>query len=170
MTSNIENLNYYSLFNAPLEVGLRTLVLLSYVKTNDYDIDRIVIFDYFILHARDIDAEQNNLHPSLPHRSTEIIIRRKLILEGLEILVSKGLVDIIYNNAGIFYKSNKMTDLFVNLLKSNYFIRLKNLTHWAISKYGEIDTQQLNSLINENVQLWGGEFEFEALVRGNYES
>ncbi|PEA07846.1 hypothetical protein CN425_27115 [Bacillus cereus] len=169
MNNSTEIVKDYPLFNSPIEVGLRTLVLLSHVTTEDFDINRLIIFDYFLLHAKDLDVEQENLHPSLPYRSTEIIIRRKLISEGLELLVSKGLINIIYNNDGIFYKSNEMTHLFVNLLGSSYFKRLNILSEWAITTYGEISTEELNNFINKNIQLWGGEFEFEALVRGNYE-
>lgn len=157
------------LYNSPLEVALRTLVLLNNAPADTFDKDRLVIFDYFILHARDLDERQKNLHPSLPFRSSEIIIRRKLIIEGLEMLVSRGLVNIIHNKEGIFYQSNQMTELFLELMNSNYSIKLKNLSEWALSNYGKLNTQQLASLVNEGIQLWGSEFEFEALVRGNYE-
>jgi hypothetical protein len=157
------------LFNSPIEIGLRTLVMISNKSNIKYDLDRLVIFDYFILHASDLDCDRWNLHPSLPHRSSEIIIRRKLIQEGLDILVSKGLVDIIYDEEGLFYKSNEMTDIFINLLKSEYFLSLQSQCVWVINKCGGVSTNQLNNLVNEKIQLWGGEFEFEALMRGNYE-
>jgi hypothetical protein len=157
------------LFNSPIEIGLRTLVLLSNEPSINYDLDRLVIFDYFILHANDLDPDQMNLHPSLPHRSSEIIIRRKLVQEGLDILVSKGLVDIIYDEEGLFYKSNQITTLFVKLLKSNYYNRLRSQCKWVIDSYGDIDTKELNTLVNNKIQVWGGEFEFESLMRGKYE-
>jgi hypothetical protein len=168
----MDNTNLYNdsfIFNSPIEIGLRTLVLLSNKSCINYDIDRLVIFDYFILHANDLDSGQTNLHPSLPHRSSEILIRRKLIQEGLEILVSKGLIEIIYCEDGLFYKSNEMTHLFVNLLESNYYRRLQSQCMWIIDKFGEIETKELKNLVNNKIQLWGGEFEFEALLRGKYE-
>lgn len=157
------------LYNSPLEVSLRTAVILSNTPEETYDIDRLVIFDYFVLHAKDLDMSQKNLHPSLPFRSSELIIRRKLITEGLEMLVSKGLINIVYNDDGIYYKSNPSTELFANLLISDYALKLKALSEWVIKKYGKLSTNQLASLVNKGIRLWGSEFEFEALVRGNYE-
>lgn len=159
----------YLLFNSPLEVGLRILVLLSQDSTTIFDIDRLVIFDYFILHANDVDNEQKNLHPSLPLRSSEIIIRRKLISEGLDLLVSKGLVEKVYTDKGIYYRANKLTSMFIDLLKSDYYKDLNSLCYWVTNKFKSFTTPELNSIVNENIQLWGGEFEFESLVRGNYE-
>ncbi|MDP9702408.1 hypothetical protein J2T16_005386 [Paenibacillus intestini] len=167
--SNTQYTEKLLLFNSTLEVSLRLLVLLSQDSNKTYDTDRLVILDYFILHAKDIDCEQENLHPSLPLRSSEIIIKRKLVSEGLELLISRGLIEIIYKDTGIYYKSNKLTHMFTNLLKSDYFNRLKGLSNWVVEKYGSFDTPELNSIVNKNIQLWGGEFEYESLVRGKYE-
>jgi hypothetical protein len=169
MNKTIQHHDNYLLFNSTLEVGLRIVVLLSQDLTKIYDIDRLVIFEYFILHAKDVDNEQENLHPSLPLRSSEIIIKRKLISEGINLLVSKGLVEIIYKDEGVFYKPNALTAMFVDLLKSDYFNNLKSLANWVAKKYSSIETSELSSIVKENIQLWGGEFEFESLVRGNYE-
>lgn len=157
------------LFNSPLEVALRLLVLLNRTELNNFDLDRLVIFDYFILHGNDIDKNQESLHPPLPHRSSEIIVRRKLVQESLDILISRGLVSPVYKNTGVFYSANKSTSLFVNLLKSTYFSKLTLVVEWVLSKYGNVSTSMLNKLVNENIHIWGGEFEYEALVRSTYE-
>ncbi|WP_368072758.1 ABC-three component system middle component 2 [Lysinibacillus xylanilyticus] len=107
-------------------------------------------------------------HP-LPHRSSEIIVRRKLVQESLDILISRGLVSPVYKNTGVFYSANKSTSLFVNLLKSTYFSKLTLVVEWVLSKYGNVSTSMLNKLVNENIHFWGGEFEYEALVRSTYE-
>ncbi|WDM21262.1 ABC-three component system middle component 2 [Paenibacillus polymyxa] len=169
MNRDIKNSDEILLFNSNLEIALRILVLLSQDSNNTYDLDRLVIFDYFIIHANDVDSEQMNLHPSLPLRSSEIIIKRKLISEGLDLLVSRGLIGIVYKDSGVYYCSNTLTKVFVELLKSDYFIILKKLSTWVAETYGSIETSELNSIVNKNIQQWGGEFEFESLVRGNYE-
>ncbi|WP_419871804.1 ABC-three component system middle component 2 [Candidatus Pristimantibacillus sp. PTI5] len=169
MSRDIKIPDDFLLFNSNLEVALRILVLLSQDSNNTYDLDRLVIFDYFIVHANDVDSEQMNLHPSLPLRGSEIIIKRKLISEGLDLLVSRGLIEIVYQDSGVYYQSNSLTKVFVELLKSDYFKILKKLSTWVAEKYSSIDTSELNSIVNKNIQRWGGEFEFESLVRGNYE-
>ncbi|MFC4778157.1 ABC-three component system middle component 2 [Paenibacillus sp. GCM10023252] len=169
MSRHIKNPDDFLLFNSNLEVALRILVLLSQDSNNTYDLDRLVIFDYFIIHANDVDSEQINLHPSLPLRGSEIIIKRKLISEGLDLLVSRGLIEIVYKASGVYYRSNSLTKVFVELLKSDYFIILKKLSTWVAEKYGSIETTEINSIVNKNIQQWGGEFEYESLVRGNYE-
>ncbi|MDD1505888.1 hypothetical protein PVA17_24550 [Lysinibacillus sp. CNPSo 3705] len=158
-----------NLFNSSLEVALRILVLLNRAESNNFDIDRLVIFDYFILHRNDIDKNQESIHPPLPHRSSEIIIRRKLVQEGLDVLISRGLISTIYHNTGVFYSANRSTSLFVDLLKSTYFSKLTLVVEWVLSKYGNVSTPMLNKIINENIHIWGGEFEYEALVRSTYE-
>ena len=157
------------LLNSSLEVSLRTLVLLNCSNNDTFDIDRLVIFDYFILHGKDIDDTQISIHPPLPHRSSEIIIRRKLIKEGLEILFSRGLVNQTHNKDGIYYSANKNTELFINLLQSEYYRKLTEVINWSLFKYSNVETSILNNIVNENIDIWGGEFEYEALVRSNYD-
>lgn len=168
MNNESETQNEY-LFNSPLEVALRLLVLISKTNLNNFDLDRLVIFDYFILHGNDIDIQQESLHPALPHRSSEIIVKRRLVREGMNILLSRGLVSQILHNEGIYYSANSNTKLFVDLLESNYYRKLTSVIETILSKYGNVSTSMLNSLVNENIHIWGGEFEYEALVRSNYE-
>lgn len=166
MSNKVEN-KY--LFNTPLEISLRLLVLLSKSKSTHFDLDRLVIFDYLILHGNDIDKTQKSLHPALPHRGKEVILKRKSIKKGIDILLSRGLISQIHSKDGIYYCSNQNTILFVELLESEYYMRLTENIEFINSKYSHVNTSTLTSLINENIHLLGSEFEYESLVRSNYE-
>ena len=68
-------------FNSALETGVRTLTVLvaSYPKT--HDLGRLVQYDYLTVHSADAGGPPS-LHPPLPLRSGELLVRRGLIEEG----------------------------------------------------------------------------------------
>src|SRR5436189_95859 len=80
-------------FNGPVETGLRSLFILDAIAPRSRDLQRLVYYDYLLLHSRDIgDDGPPSLHPPIPYRSGEILVRRGLISKGLELMFSKELV------------------------------------------------------------------------------
>ncbi|PFC48142.1 hypothetical protein CN300_04400 [Bacillus thuringiensis] len=155
-------------FNTPIEVGLRALIILNQLSARSMDLNELVIYDYMITHSNDVDDSTESLHPSTPYRSGEIIIKRKVMQEGINLMYSRELLDIEYTKNGVYYKSNELTLYFIKHLVSNYaqdVIQNANRISKQFENYSEIE---LNEYINRNISKWGSEFTKESLVRGGF--
>jgi hypothetical protein len=154
-----------SLFNSPLEMGLRVLVLLSSITPNSVDIQRLIYLDYLIIHSNDIENGPKSLHAATPHRTGEIIVRRNILQEGINLMLSKGLIDIVFNSDGISYKATEISHNFLRYFDSTYFTKLMENSKWVINEFASYSNEKLNRYIKKHLDVWGGEFYNESLIR-----
>lgn len=152
-------------FNNPVEVGVRTLVILNESR-RALDLQLLIFYDFLTLHFGDVDSQYQSLHPSNPLHSTEFIVMRRIIRAGIDIVSMKGLVDIIYSSEGISYKSNEYTDKFLSYFESPYFLKLKFNAQLVSSKFDEFTQKSLASYFFSNLGNWKGEFDKEVIFRG----
>lgn len=152
-------------FNSPLEAGLRCMVILSAGYPNYYDLSRLVFYDYMLVHSGDISGGPESLHPATPHRSGEILIRRPVLESGLNLMLSKGLVSVIYNEDGIFYSATEATSPFLDSLVSEYVTNLEDKSYWLVEHFDDSSLENIQELVNKNLGKWGGEFISESIVR-----
>ena len=88
--------------NNDIEIALRLLILLEELKA-EVDFQRLIFYDYAILHSEDFDASQTSLIPSSPFRKEELNVKTELIQNALSLLSKKQLIDINFAKTGIFY-------------------------------------------------------------------
>ncbi len=165
------NNNYFSnrdlnIYNTTLEIGLRVLIILHELKNESIDINRLIIYDYFVTHANDFDESIESIHPPIPHRSGEIIIKRKVIQDGINLMYSRELLDINYTAKGIYYVANDLTSAFLKYIESEYASEISKYSNLVISKFSSYSDDELNDYVNENLSKWGSEFTRESLIRG----
>lgn len=156
-----------NVFNSPLEIGLRVLYLLNALQPNGCDLQRLVYYDYILVHSSDIPGGPKSIHPKIPHRSTEILVKRDLLKKGLTLMQSKQLIDSNFDSTGITYKATELTAPFLAYNKSEYANRLKETSIWLIDKFKTYNDEKLSLFIKNNLDIWGGEFLKESLFRGN---
>lgn len=154
------------IFNTSMEMGLRALIILDELSQEPIDLNRLIIYDYLITHGNDFDERIESLHPSVPHRSGELIIKRKVMQEGIDLMYSRELLDVEYTSCGIFYKSNPLSSFFINYLESEYALDLIELTKVVVQRFKHLSDEELNLYIKRNIPKWGSEFTKESLVRG----
>ena len=75
-------------FNSPIETGVRALILLAESYPDQLDLQRLLEFDYILVHTTDVDGPPS-IHPALPLRSGELLVRRHLIERGLMLMMSR---------------------------------------------------------------------------------
>lgn len=156
------------LFNSPLESGLRLLFILKNTNKHFIDIQRLIYYNYLLIHSSDIqDAPFESLHPEMPNRSCEILIGRKIIQKGINLLLSKGLICVKYTKTGIKYTSNNSTSLFLGYLTSAYSKELEKRSRWVCEKYDHMSDHNLNEFIQSNLGKWGAEFSREFHIMGD---
>ncbi len=78
-------------FNGPIEIGLRAVVVLCEAYLQAMSLQRLVIFDYLMVHSDDLPNGPPGLHPKTPRRSGELLVRRQVLQDGLLLFQSRGL-------------------------------------------------------------------------------
>ena len=145
------------LFNSPLEISLRLIYILN-ASGKSFDLQRLIYYNYLIIHSADVPEAPESMHPALPKRACEMLVNRKIIKKALNLLISKSLIKVQYTKSGIKYKSIPETEFIANHFNSAYSKQLKERSKWLVEKFDSISDTQLAKLMNENIGKWGSEF------------
>jgi hypothetical protein len=152
-------------FNSPLECGLRAVAVLLEVYPEKVDLQRLVYYDYLLVHSADVTDGPQSLHPAVPHRAGEIAVRRALVRRGVELMMMKSLICRDYTDRGIVYYGGEEAAAFADMLTSPYVAMLRDRSSWIVSRFGGMSDVDLSGFIQHNSSRWGAEFVFESLVR-----
>lgn len=127
---------------------------------------RIMYYDYFVLHLNDLDQKYESLHPDNPNHSSEIAIKRDLVNKGLKLMIAKGLLGVKYTKSGIYYKDNQLTHDFVSLFQNEYVEALKRNINVVNGCFSHCSDKHIYKYINKNIGKWAGEFESNTFIGG----
>src|SRR6266404_5680651 len=121
-------------FNSALETGIRTLAILvaSYPRT--HDLGRLVQYDYLTVHSADADGPPS-LHPPLPLRSGELLVRRALIESGLRLMMSRSLIRREFSLDGLLYSAEDSAAAFLDNLQTHYMAQLRERAAWVAATF-----------------------------------
>lgn len=158
------NLAAEHLFNTPIESGMRALFVLEAVSPRVCDLQRLVIYDYLLVHSDDVIGGPEALHPATPLRSGELLVRRTLVEHGLKLLVQKGLVSKTFTKAGICFAATKHAKPFLTYFKSTYATRCGDISKWIAERFQPMSDDELREFIHENLGRWGAEFMRESVL------
>lgn len=159
-------MNNVRIFNTPAEVGVRVLLILTACQ-HKMSLQRLMFYDYFALHLKDIDIKYESLHPANPNHSSEIAVKRELIREGINLMINKGLMNVRYTKQGIFYEKNRITDSFTKMFESRYSYEYRTNIEIVKQRFSSLSDKLLYKFIAENIGNWAGEFEQERFVRSD---
>ena len=95
------------------------------------DLQRIVSYDYLLVHTSDVPRGPKSLHPAVPHRGAELLVNQ----------------------------ATNLTGRFVRLLMSQYSKELAERASWVTKQFYEYTDEELASYISQNVGQWGSEFD-----------
>lgn len=146
-------------FNSSLESGVRALVILVAAYPNKLDLQRLVDFDYLVVHSGDAGGP-DSLHAPLPLRTGELLIRRELIEKGLMLMISRGLCCRIPTQSGIQYIAGDNAVPFIDALTSPYLITLKDRAKWVTERFSNTSQEDLQQTINQFFKKWTTQFQF----------
>lgn len=153
------------LFNTPLECGFRLLFVLDAGK-GESDLQRLISYDYLLVHSGDVDGGPPSLHPAVPFRGTEFLVKRDLVRAGLDFMFSRELLDKRHSPAGIVYAKTALTRAFIGLLSTRYAAALKARANWVASSFGTMNDDDLGRFMSQNIGRWGAEFDRLTSLRG----
>lgn len=158
------SVHFISPFNGPIEIGLRALCVLTTAFPAAYSLQRLVVFDYFLVHSDDLEGGPEGLHPQTPHRSGEILVRRDVLQQGLTLYESRGLLERIYKEGGIFFAATDRSADFLDTLRTEYLKGLRERAEWVVESFGLLADDQLDAMVREYVGKWGAEFAMESVL------
>lgn len=151
-------------FNSPIETGLRSLCVLTAGFPTPCSLQRLVIFDYLLVHSDDIPGGPPGLHPQTPHRSGEILVRRGLLQAGLLLYQSRGLIETVYTNEGVFFAGTEHSAAFLDALSASYVLGLRDRANWVVERFGPLTDSALDALVRDHIGQWGAEFALESVL------
>lgn len=140
-------------FNTPLEAGLRSLFILAAAGQRSFDSQRLVYFDYILVHSADLGGEES-LHPRTPSQKGELLVRRQLVQDGLELMRSRDLVIRKFAATGIVYKATPAGRHVASEFESSYASLLRNRADWVIASFASRSERQLTELLRAHLGNW----------------
>ena len=146
-----------ALYNTPLETGIRAVVVLNASYPMSFDLGQLTWFDHLIVHTADIGGP-SSLHPDLPSRSGELLVRRRIVERGVDLMRRLYLVDRTAGTNGIYYRATEEAYPFVELMKTRYAEQLKERAVWLAANVCALPGDELNRLIVEKIGRWRVEF------------
>ncbi|MGW2353649.1 ABC-three component system middle component 2 [Actinacidiphila glaucinigra] len=151
--------------NSPLEVGIRSLVLLSETFPRRLDVAQLVYLDHAMLHSGDLADGPSSLHPELPIGPGELGMRRRLIEQGLVVLMRAGLADMTADDDGFLYGATEEAASFLTVLEAPYVGLLAERAAWLASNYMRDETDVRDGM-KQITQRWFDRITADALHLG----
>lgn len=145
-------------FNSPIETGIRALILLAESYPARLDLQRLLEYDYIMVHTGDVGGPPS-VHPALPLRSGELLVRRELIERGLMLMISRSLVSRCATPEGFFYQAEDDAGPFLDALDADYLNELKDRATWVEGRFHEMSNQDIRLLLTKVYDQWSREFE-----------
>lgn len=152
-------------FNTPIESGLRLLFALDQAGERSFDLQRLVSYDYLLVHSGDVEDGPASLHPAVPFRGSELLVKRELVRAGLDAMFAKELLEKRFEPTGICYRATALTGAFLKLLISSYASALRTRAEWVVTRFADYSDAELESYMTANVGRWGAEFERLTIIK-----
>ena len=146
------------LFNSPLETGVRSVVLLNTAYPRAFDLKELTWLDHLVVHTGDIYGPES-LHPNVPHRDGELLVRRSLVEQGVTLMRSLHMIEARYDASGIVYAALNGAAPFVKLIRTEYGRALKARAAWLIGYLSERGEEHLHEVITQKIGRWAVEFQ-----------
>ena len=143
---------------------MRSLVLLAAARPSSCDLQRLVFYDYLLIHSGDVPNGPESIHPATPLRSGEALVRRHWVERGLLLMVSRELIVRTFSEKGIQYQASSLAEFFLGYMEQMYTKNLRERAQWVIATFGRYPDQDLVSFFRENIDRWGGEFIHEDFI------
>lgn len=159
-----EERHILSPFNGPVESGLRASVLLYTLFPGPASLQRLVVYDYLLIHSDDVPDGPPGLHPKTPYRSGELLVRRDTLRRGMLLYMSRGLIDDLYLDSGLAYAATERTGAFLDALQAEYVLALRDRSDWVTERFATFDDHDLDGFVREHLGEWGAEFEMDSVL------
>jgi hypothetical protein len=146
------------LFNSPFETGVRAVIILNAAYPRAFDLKHLTWFDHLVVHTGDIGGPES-LHPQLPQRTGELLVRRRLIETSLRLMLRLHLIEMHSDAKGIRYRASDDASAFVDSMRTSYATALKERANWLTEYFADAPEERLQYLITDRIGKWHIEFQ-----------
>lgn len=91
-------------------------------------------------------------------------MRRGMIQNGLELYESRGLIERVYKDGGIFFAATDRSGDFLGGLTTEYLIELRERADWVVDCFHSLSDVELDTMARERAGIWGAEFSLESVL------
>lgn len=148
------------IYNSSLETSIRLGKLLVEFFPERISIERLIYIDFIIVNLNDFIEGEDSLHPAVPRRDTQAIIKRKLVNDAIDLMKSHGLIEEVYDTTGFTYLASDKTFSFTNSIRSTYIDKLLNNIKVIKKHYGNKSDNYLESIIRKKI----GQLDVEVVI------
>lgn len=145
------------LFNSRLEAGIRAVVILESIRPQAVDLTEMVLLDCVVVHTADLGGPPS-LHAPLPARRGELLVRRRLVEAGLDLMARCHLVDRADTVGGLAWRASDEAAAYVDLLQSPYSTGLKDRAGWIAVQVSEKSHAGFMAFARSELGGWGEAF------------
>lgn len=154
-------------FNSTLETGIRALVVLEAFYPRHCDLMELTWLDHVVVHTGDLDGDvPESLHPDLPNRTGELLVRRQLVERSLRMMQQMHLIEVFDTESGVQFGASEEAPSYLSLLQAPYSQALKERARWVADRFSGMDTAQIRALIERRIGRWTAEFRAEDAPNG----
>jgi hypothetical protein len=148
-------------FNGPLEAGVRVVTVLGAAYPRAFDLHHLTALDYLLVRTKELDGPES-IHPPTPIRSPNAEVRRRVVQQGLVLMMSRDLVARQATSLGIQYLAGESAAAFLDSLRSPYLMELKSRANWLVDYFKDHSEEAFAQTIRRFFDDWVVEFqEFE---------
>lgn len=137
---------------------MRAVALLGAAFPQTYDLQRLVAFDFLLVHTGDVGGPES-LHPPTPYRSAELLVRRKVVEDALLLMMTRDLVQRKVTPDGIKYGAGENAATFLASLSTNYLLAMKERASWLVETFGHHSDQEFRTVLRQFFDDWVEEFQ-----------
>lgn len=147
-------------FNSTLETGIRALVVLEAFHPRRCDLLEMTWLDHLVVHTGDLDGQDvpESLHPDLPNRAGELLVRRQLVEKSLQLMQQVHLVEVYETEEGIAFGASEDAPSYLDLLQTPYSLALKERAGWMAERFAGLKTDEIRALIETRIGRWTADF------------
>lgn len=158
------------ILNGTLEVALRLLAIMTTSKMA-MTVERLSIYSYFAVYLSDYRQGENSIHPEIPYRNSSFINGNDVIMQALDLLLTKGLAECDVKSSSLKFKVTELGSALYNQIDGKYKNKLVESIKKAHKMMKGKSDRHLNVFIYSNLAKWGSEFEYESVLKeiGNEE-
>ncbi|MEY2152690.1 ABC-three component system middle component 2 [Rhodanobacter sp. 115] len=155
-------------FNSVLETGVRAVVMLEAFYPRPCDLMELTWLDYVVVHTGDLEGDNvpSSLHPALPNRTGELVVRRPLVERSLRMMQQMHLVEVHEMDSGIQYCASENAPSYLVLLQAPYSQALKHRARWVADRFRGMNTAEIKGLIEQRIGRWTAEFRSNEMPGG----
>lgn len=155
-------------FNSALETGIRALVVLEAFHPRRFDLLEMTWLDHLVVHTGDLDdsGAPDSLHPDLPNRAAELVVRRPLVQKSLRLMQQLHLVDVFETEDGITYGASDDAPIYLDLLQAPYTVALKDRAQWMAERFAELPSADMRAQMEQRIGRWTADFSVDEAFTG----